>query len=93
MLTRRDLLKSSAAAGAGLLVGGYLDGLRFALPAGADASGYGPLLNPTRPDSSTSRPGSATTSSRRPDARSPDPAVASCPDDPTAPRRSPASSA
>lgn len=43
MLTRRDLLKSSAAAGAGLLVGGYLDGLRFALPAGADASGYGSL--------------------------------------------------
>ena len=33
MLTRRDLLKSSAVAGAGLLVAGYVDGLRYALPA------------------------------------------------------------
>ncbi len=43
MLTRRDLLKSSAVAGAGLFVAGYIDGLRFALPAVAKPDGYGPL--------------------------------------------------
>ena len=43
MLTRRDLLKSSAVAGAGLFVAGYIDGLRFALPAVAQPDGYGPL--------------------------------------------------
>jgi uncharacterized protein len=43
MLSRRDLLKSSAVAGAGLLIGGYVDGLRFALPALAAPEGYGSL--------------------------------------------------
>ena len=43
MLTRRDLLKSSAVAGAGLFVASSIDGLRFALPAVAKPDGYGPL--------------------------------------------------
>jgi secreted PhoX family phosphatase len=43
VLSRRELLKSSAVAGAGLLVAGYLDGLRFVLPAGAKPDGYGAL--------------------------------------------------
>jgi uncharacterized protein len=43
MLSRRDLLKSSALAGAGLFMVGYVDGLRFALPASATLGGYGPL--------------------------------------------------
>jgi secreted PhoX family phosphatase len=43
MLSRRDLLKSSALAGAGLFMAGYVDGLRFALPASATLDGYGPL--------------------------------------------------
>lgn len=46
MLTRREMLTSSAVAGAGLFVAGYVDGLRFALPAVAKPDGYGPL----RPD-------------------------------------------
>jgi secreted PhoX family phosphatase len=43
MLTRRELLTSSAVAGAGLLVAGSMNGLRFALPATAAPDGYGPL--------------------------------------------------
>jgi secreted PhoX family phosphatase len=43
MLSRRDLLKSSAAAGVGLFAIGFVDGLRFALPAVAKPDGYGPL--------------------------------------------------
>jgi secreted PhoX family phosphatase len=43
MLSRREMLKTSAVAGAGLLVAGYMDGLRFALPATATPDGYGTL--------------------------------------------------
>ena len=43
MLSRRDLLKSSAVAGVGLFAIGFVDGLRFSLPAVAQPDGYGPL--------------------------------------------------
>jgi uncharacterized protein len=43
MITRRDLLRSSAVAGVGLFAAGLVDGLRFAMPALADADGFGAL--------------------------------------------------
>jgi secreted PhoX family phosphatase len=44
MISRRDLLKGSAAAGVGLFAAGFVDGIRFAIPAVAQADGYGTLL-------------------------------------------------
>ena len=44
MISRRDLLKGSAAAGVGLFAAGFVDGLRFAIPAVAQADGCGTLL-------------------------------------------------